>query len=211
MTRPFDRNALLPQRGEVNWEAGEFWVQNPFMMTRSGFNLSAYERNKLYLNVDGERFLDASFASGADMDSDSRAVVAADFNRDGAPDLLVSNAGGGSLRLLLNRFPDANRRATLRLVGVESNRQGIGARVIAQAGERCLVRDLFPANGCLGQSPAELNLGLGAADKIDLLTIRWPTGQEQVLRDLPVGGMITITEGSSEPEFTAWAKSHAGE
>ena len=86
MTRPLDRNASLPPLGDIDSEGGEFWVTNPFEMPVNGMNLSAYERNKLFLNVDGIRFVDASFASQTDIDSYSRGVVATDFNRDGRVD-----------------------------------------------------------------------------------------------------------------------------
>ena len=54
---------MHPQLGEIDKEAGELWVGNPFQLVNQGDNLSAYERNRLYLNVDGQRFIDASFAS----------------------------------------------------------------------------------------------------------------------------------------------------
>ena len=116
MTRPLDRNARLPEIGEVDREAGEFWVENPFLMPGSGMNLSAFERNRLFLNVDGSSYIEASFAAQADIESDSRSVVAADFDRDGAEDLLVGSVGGGPLRLFLNRF-DRAARVRLELVG----------------------------------------------------------------------------------------------
>ena len=94
MTQPQDRYANIAPRGELDAEAGEFWVNNPFLITSSGHNLSAFEPNRTFINLGDLRFYDASFASGADIDSDSRSVVAADFDRDGAPDLLVSSAGG---------------------------------------------------------------------------------------------------------------------
>ena len=184
--------------GALDEGAGEFWVENPFEITANGFNLSAYERNRTFLNIDGTRFLDASFASQADIDADSRSVIAADFDRDGAQDLLVVSAGGGPVRLFWNRLPTANTRVRIDLVGVESNRTGIGARVVAQIGERRIVRDLFPANGGFGQSPPEMVLGLGEAERIDRLTIRWPSGNVQELTDLPVDRVLRITEGRDE-------------
>ncbi|MCH2123473.1 MAG: CRTAC1 family protein [Pirellulaceae bacterium] len=202
MTQPLDRNREFAVLGEIDEEAGEFWVDNPFMFQSLNENLSAYERNRLFLNVDGKTFLDASYASVTDIDSDSRAVMAADFDRDGAPDLLVGSVGGGPLRLFLNRFPRDLHRLTIELVGVQSNRSGIGARVTAQCGGRQIVRDVFAANGFQGQSPAVVELGVDAAERIDRLTIRWPNNQTQVLTDLPVDGHIQITEGHADFEFT---------
>ena len=196
MSQPLDRTCNLPQLGEVDEEAGEFWVENPFAMVRNGDNLSAYERNKVYLSVSGESFLDVSVASGADLDADSRAVIAADFTGDNAPDLLIGSVGGGSLRLFRNVYPQRNR-VRIELVGVESNRSAIGTRIIAQCGERKIVRDLFAVNGFMGQGPGEMLLGIGDAEQIDQLTVRWPTGKTQVFVDVPAGSPVTIREGES--------------
>ena len=200
MSQPLDRNSSLPELGAVDREAGEFWVENPFRMPRLGHNLSAYERNRVFLNRGShdrgsKKFLDASFASQADLDSDSRSVVAADFDRDGRVDLLVGSSGGGPLRLLRNTVATANHSIHVSLVGRQSNRPAIGSRLEFQCGDRRLVRDLFAPNGCLGQGPAELTVGVGAAATIDRLTVRWPSGGTDEYRDLPVDCRITIQEG----------------
>ncbi|MEZ6061887.1 MAG: ASPIC/UnbV domain-containing protein [Planctomycetaceae bacterium] len=197
MSQPLDRTCKIEPLGKIDEAAGEFWT-HPFAMPQQGDNLSAYETNSLFLNVDGSRFLDASFASKANIDSDSRSVMVADFNADRAPDLLVGSVGGGPLRLFLNRFPAANHRVEFRLRGVKSNHRGIGSRAIVEAGGRTIVRDLFSPNGFMGQSPASLNVGVGTAERIDTLTIRWPTGEKQVFRDLPVDCTIEIVEESDE-------------
>lgn len=204
MSQPLDRNARVPELGEVDREGGEFWVENPFEIPSNGHNLSAYERNRVFLNLDGRDFIDASFATGADIDSDSRSVVAADFDRDGRQDLLVASVGGGPLRLFLNRFDHGGSSAWIDLVGTASNRKAIGARVTAVAGGRTIVRDLFTPNGHAGQGPPELWLGLGDAKKIDRLEVRWPTGEIQRFEDLPVGRKITLTEGSDAVVASGW-------
>ncbi len=209
MSQPLDRGAALPALGAVNRDAGEFWVSNPFQLAPEGKNFSAYERNRVYLNLGGKSFLDASFASRADIDSDSRSVIAADFDGDGAPDLLVGSVGGGPLRLFRNQFPRTLHRVRLDLVGTRSNRAGIGARVVAHCGGRQIVRDLFPANGFMGSGPAEMILGVGEAKQIDRLTIRWPDGTVQELKHLPVDRRITVTEGRPDiqvSEFPAPAR-----
>jgi len=195
VAQPLNRNCWLPQLGEIDHEAGEFWVENPFVMQQRGMNLSAFERNRLYLNRRGVDFIDASFAGAVDLDADSRSVIAADFDRDGANDLLVGSAGGGPLRLFLNRFQHRGRSVLLNLVGVESNRAGIGARVIVECASNKIVRDAFPANGFMGQGPAELLIGVGTAETIDKLSVRWPTGETQGFANLPVDAAISITEG----------------
>lgn len=182
--------------GEIDEAAGEFWT-HPFDMPRQGDNLSAYERNRLFLNAGDDGFLDASFASGADLDSDSRSAMVADFNGDLAPDLLVGSAGGGPLRLFLNNTQDAHRVA-IRLRGRSSNREGIGARVTIETADRRMIRDLFSANGFMGQSPPRLYVGLGPATVIERLTVDWPSGQRDTFTDVPGDVHVTVTEGAAE-------------
>ena len=190
---------MQPALGKVDEDAGEFWVENPFMMQSLGLDLSAYERNKLYLNVGAGDFLDASFASKADIDSDSRSVIAADFNRDGATDLLVGSVGGGPLRLFLNRLSQGSR-VLVKLQGKESNHSAIGSRVTLYCGDRMIMRDKFCENGFMGQGPGELLIGVGNAERIDRLIVRWPTGRIQEFQDLSVDSEITITEGADEAQ-----------
>ena len=193
MSQPHNRLSQLEAIGEIDEEAGEFWTKNPFQMPNERENLSSFERNRTFLNLDGNSFLDVSFASGADIDSDSRSVVAADFNCDGATDLLVGSVGGGSLRLFLNRFPKANS-SRIRLEGSGSNRAGIGARLTATVGGRKLIRDLFPQNGFMGQGPAEIILGLGDAKAIDRLEVRWPSGKIQIYKNLAANRYFLLKE-----------------
>jgi hypothetical protein len=210
VSQPLDRTCKIEPLGKIDSAAGEFWT-NTFEMPQNRDNLSAYETNCLFLNVDGKRFLDASFASQANIDSDSRSVMVGDFNGDLAPDLLVGSVGGGPLRLFLNKFHEGNHRVELRLKGVESNHNAIGARAVAEVGGQKIVRDLFPPNGFMGQGPAWLNIGVGTAVRIDKLTIRWPTGKQQVFENVPVDCVIQIVEGAEELKVLPLATSEQGD
>ncbi|MDA7980716.1 MAG: CRTAC1 family protein [Pirellulales bacterium] len=207
MTQPMNRNAKIPAIGDVAEEDGEFWVDNPFLMPEKGENLSAFERNRMYLNHGGETFVEASALSAADINSDSRGAMAADFDRDGRPDLLVSSIGGGPLRLFLNRFDDDNARVTIELRGTKTNALGIGARVMIECGDQKIFRDMFPANGFMGMEPTELVIGLGPVEKIDHMNIRWPSGEVSDFHDLPVNKRITVTEGETLPRVGPYAPS----
>lgn len=197
VSQPLDRTSQTEQLGEVDTEAGEFWVRSPFQMPQLGHNLSAFEANRLFINVDGGRFLDASFASQANIDSDSRSAIAADVDADGDVDLLVGSVGGGPLRMFLNQIATEHHRVRIELQGTVSNRAAIGARVVLQCGSKTITRDLFPANGFMGQSPAELMVGVGPAAAIDRLSVRWPSGELQELTELPVDRVIQIVEGKT--------------
>lgn len=194
MSQPLDRSQSHEVLGKLDVAAGELWVDNPFHLPALGENLSAYEQNRVFLNSKGTSFVDASFASGANLESDSRSVIAADFNNDGAQDLLVGSVGGGSIRLFLNRIPQGNA-IQLTLLQRGGKAAAIGARVTASVGDQKVVRDLFSANGCLGQQPAQMRIGLGDADKADSITIRWPDGQIQQLGSVLAGSRVIVVKG----------------
>ena len=192
MSQPLDRTCQLPELGKVDREAGEFWYENPFQIAANGENLSAFERNCLFMNINGNSFIDGSFASGADIDSDSRSVIATDMNADGAIDLLVGSVGGGPVRLFLNQMPQ-QKRLRVTLTGRTANREGIGTRIVATADGRKIVRDLFPANGFMGQAPARMDLGVGDASSVDL-AVRWPDGRTQFLKSVDPETPLKLVE-----------------
>ena len=194
MTQPFNRLSVIEPQGVLDVEAGELWVSNPWELMSEGVNLSAYERNRLFFNYEGREFIDLSYQSGADIDSDSRSAIAADFDRDGDLDLLVASGGGGPLRLFMNQIPSDGKSVRVLLEGTKSNRQGVGTRLQIEVGSRRIVRDVFPANGLMGQHPTETVIGVGAVNEIDRLLVHWPSGHTQTFQNVPVGGILQIRE-----------------
>ncbi len=159
-----------------------------------GYNLSNHERQRFFLNYQGKGFFDLSFLSGADAEADGRAVVAADFRNTGQLDLVVRKAGGGPLSIYENQLPSRNYlQVTLR--GRASNRLGIGSRLLAEVGGQTMVREMYPINSYYSQAPSRVHFGLADAKKIDRLTVRWPSGQVQVLSDVAVNRHIVVEEG----------------
>lgn len=198
MSQPCNRNGEVLPPGEVDASLGEFWVNNPWQIAAAGHNLSAFERDRTYLNLGGGRFVEVSHLSGADSDGDSRSAVAADFRGTGQLDLVVRQAGGWPLLLYENRLPKRNH-LTVTLRGRASNRQGIGARLTAEVGSRSLVREVFGACGFRSQAPNVAHFGLGDAAGVDKLTVRWPSGKVQVLTGVGGGRHVVIDEGGDGP------------
>lgn len=196
MSQPCERNCEVNQPGEVDEELNEFWVGNPFDIYMSQ-NLSSFERNRLFLNTGAGQFVDVSYSAGIDSDSDGRSSVPLDIDNDGMLDLILRQAGGGPLVVLKNRFP-GNGYVMVTLRGTKSNRQGIGARLVATVGTKRIVREVYPVNTYRSQRPLAAHFGLGTADKIEELTIRWPSGTQQTLRNITAGQHIRVTEGSDE-------------
>jgi len=187
--------AICPAPVKPDERLKDWWVDNPWKIAAAGKSLSGYERNRVYLNGGHGAFFEISgLTGGADSDGDGRAVVPCDVTGDGLEDLIIRQAGGGVLLVFENRFPAAHwLQVSLR--GEKSNRQGIGARLIAETGGHKLTRELFPHNTFYSQAPAHVHFGLGTAATVDKLTIRWPSGTVQELRNVPANRRITIHEG----------------
>jgi hypothetical protein len=198
VAQPMKRDLVVPPPGDVDSSVGEFWIGNPWQFHDAKKNLSAYERNRVFLNHGGKRFFEISHLSGADSDGDARSTAVGDLNGDGMPEIFVRQVGGGSVKLYENRFP-RQHFLQVSLRGTTSNSLGIGSRLVAEIGERRVVRELYPSNTFVAQNPCHVNLGLGEATSVDRLVIRWPSGLEQVLRDVAADRHIEVTEGESEP------------
>jgi len=198
VAQPCNTNCNLPQPGKIDDELNEFWVGDPWMIFRK-HNLSAFERNRMFLNASDRRFLDISFVSGTDNDGDARASLAADLNHDGMLELIVRSAGGAPLLIYENEFSSRNY-LKISLRGTKSNRLGIGGRVTVTIDGQPIVRECFPVNTYLSQAPTVLHFGAGNAEKVDRIVIAWPSGRKQELLSLPVNRHVVVTEGSSEVE-----------
>jgi hypothetical protein len=85
----------------------------------------------------------------------------------------------------------------VRLVGTDSNRDGIGARLRARAGGLVHLRDKIASSGFLSQTNEEVHFGLGAASRVAELRITWPSGTVDVWLDVPANQHLTLVEGSS--------------
>jgi len=190
---------MVPPPDELDPSLNEFWVSNPWQIAAHGHNLSCFERNRVFLNAAGRDFLEVSHLTGADSDGDGRSVVAADFRNVGMMDLLVRQVGGGPLLLFENRLP-AKNYLKVSLRGRTSNRLGVGARLTAEVRGQPLVREMYPTNGFMSQGPNVVHFGLGDAAGVESLTIRWPSGKVQVLKDLAGGRHVVVDEGKDGRE-----------
>jgi hypothetical protein len=198
VSQPCDRGCTIPTPGRLDKSLGEFWVENPWEIVKHGHNLSAFERKRTWLNIRGSNFIDLSFLTGTDNDGDGRCVVAGDFRNNGRQDLLVRQAGGGPLLLYENNFPQRHYlKVSLR--GRQSNRLGVGARLKAVVNGQQRVREMFPINSYRSQMPNRVHFGLGNAERVERLEIRWPSGKTQVLTDLKADTHIVVDEDKEGP------------
>jgi hypothetical protein len=153
------------------------------------------EEAVLLLNDHGRRFVDVSHLLGRDFQDEfvGRGSAVGDYDNDGDMDVLVLNLGGRA-RLLRNDGGNRRHWVMLRLVGMKSNRDAVGARVRVTAGGRTQTRVRVSTSGYLSQSDPRLHFGLGDATRIELIEIRWPGGAVQVLEGERPNRVITVVE-----------------
>ena len=168
-------------------------------LIRESGSWSGHERNVLLRN-EGGTFSDISGTAGLDLDQDGRAFVVSDYDHDGDPDIIVKSRTGPQLRLLRNQAKSRNSSISFRLLGVDSNRDAIGARLTVQTENRKQTKMLLGGSGFLSQHSKQLLFGLGEDEEVQRVTIQWPNGNLQTLESLPANHHIVVEEMNPDIE-----------
>ena len=119
-------------------------------------------------------------------------------------DLLIADLDGPP-QLLRNDCGNANNSVLIKLVGVKSNRSGIGARVTVVSGDLSQIDEIRSGDSYISQSDLRLHFGLEKRTKIDSIQVRWPSGVVDKISATGVNRIITIKEGQGkidEKEFS---------
>jgi len=162
--------------------------------------------DRMFRNAEGRTFQDVTTAAGAGHLQKGGAVSFGDVDGDGDQDVYVVKGGeypgdGFLDALFLNPGTD-NHWATLRLVGVRSNRSAIGARLTARLrtadGPRA-VEALVGSGGSFGASTLQQELGLGHATAIEAVVVRWPAGRTETFTDVKLDAVTVLREGAGRP------------
>ncbi len=157
-------------------------------------NSSYKQANSLFENRGG-RLVEVSAEAGPGfaLRRVSRGTSFADYDSDGDIDLFVLNLNGPPA-LLRNDGGHGNHYLLVCAVGTASNRDGIGARVIVRAGGQSQHAEVQSGGSYLSHSDLRLHFGLGRAERVDRLEVRWPSGAVQVLSDLAADQVLTVVE-----------------
>ena len=151
--------------------------------------------NLLFRNKGNFRFDDVSSRAGAGFlrPAAHRGAAFGDLNNDGRIDIVVSVLNG-SPQLLMNRSRNNNHWIILNLVGVRSNRDGIGTRVKVSTSDGDQYNEATTAVGYNSSSDKRVHFGLGTAAFIDKIELTWPSGIKQILTNIKADQVLTVTE-----------------
>ena len=165
-----------------------------------GFSISGYEKDRLFRNDQGA-FQEIASQAGVAHPGDGRGIALADFDADGDVDLFITNCGQTAV-LYRNDIGNQKRWLQVQLIGTRSNRDAIGARISVTAGGLRQIREIDGGNGFSSESSRVAHFGLAAADKVDHLEIRWPSGVRQAFNQIKTNQKLTITEPVSDGKAT---------
>jgi hypothetical protein len=162
-----------------------------------GKRLSAgFRQHKvLYWNQHNGKFKDISLEAGPGIMTpfNSHGAAAADFDNDGAVEILVNNSHDAPS--LLKNYGTHENWILLKLIGTKSNRDAIGARVMLYADGHQQLQEVRSGGGYISQSDFRLHFGLGKATRVDRLELHWPSGLVEKLENVQGNQIATIKEG----------------
>jgi len=163
-----------------------------------GFSFSGYERNSLFLSLQGESFKDISGVSGLDSLQDGRAVTLADFDNDGDHDVFVTNIQGEGHLLFRNNIGQDNSFLRVSLEGTSSGKDAFGAMVRVKTSLGIQTGIKSGGSGFLAHHDPRLLFDLGEVSQVESIEITWPSGKLQRLGPVRAGLSIRVVEGVDE-------------
>lgn len=160
--------------------------------------------NKMYRNVNGERFEDVTYSGGFGHIQKGHAIGFGDMDMDGDQDIYAVMGGaveGDVFRNLLFENPTDNKNSWINIVleGKRSNRSAIGAKIIITIEENQKERRIYntvDSGASFGGNSLMAEIGLGKAQIIKKLEIKWPhhTKPVSIFEGVGVNQTIKIVE-----------------
>jgi tetratricopeptide (TPR) repeat protein len=168
---------------------------------------------RLLRNLGPDSWKDVTADTGLDKIQlkEPRAIIAGDYDNDGAVDLLITQNHGPAV-LLHNEGSNKNNSLRLALKGLNDNKSAIGTKIeVFSAGLRQKF-EVYGSSGYLGQNSPYMTIGLGQAKEADVVRMLWPTGVLQDEIEVAANKMQNFLEidrrGSSCPTLFVWDGQH---
>ena len=153
------------------------------------------QKDLLYENLGNGRFKDVSATSGPafQMERVGRGLAVADYDNDGDLDIAIANQGQAPV-LLENRSGSGNNWITIKALGKADNHFGMGAKVLIEAGGKQQTGEINNVGSYASAHDVRLSFGLGKVKTITQITVQWPNGTKQVLKDIAANQFLTIEQ-----------------
>ena len=151
--------------------------------------------NRVFRNTGKLKFDDVSSGAGASFQASAphRGAAFGDLNNDGKIDVVV-NVLNGPPEIWMNRSESHNHWIMLKLVGVKSNRDGLGTKVKITTSQGSQYNETTTAVGYNSASDKRVHFGVGPASTVDSIELTWPSGIKQVMKNVKVDQVLTVTE-----------------
>jgi len=151
--------------------------------------------NRVFRNQGGLKFDDVSSKAGASFQvaAAHRGAAFGDLNNDGKIDVVVTVLNGPP-EIWMNRSETPNHWLMLKLVGVKSNRDGLGTKVKITTSQASQYNAATTTVGYDSASDKRVHFGLGPAAVVDSIELTWPSGIQQVLKNVKADQILTVTE-----------------
>ena len=168
---------------------------------------------RLFRNLGPDGWKDVTADVGLDKIQlkEPRAIIAGDYDNDGAVDLLITQNHGPAV-LLRNEGGNKNNSLRLALKGLNDNKSAIGTKVEVFSDGLRQKFEVYGSSGYLGRNSPYLTIGLGQAKQADVVRLLWPTGVLQDEVEVAANKLQHIQEldrrGSSCPTLFAWDGTH---
>ncbi len=161
----------------------------------SANRFSIEQPNTVFRNLGGMKF--AAFTAEAGLTSvrpsRHRGSAVGDLNGDGRMDVVVS-AIKAPAEIWINESPGTNHWLEIKLQGVKSNRDGIGARIKVTTKSGVQYNQMSTAAGYASSSAGPVHFGLGQDTSAEVVEIRWPSGTMTTLKNVAGDRALTVRE-----------------
>ncbi|HEY8669832.1 MAG TPA: CRTAC1 family protein, partial [Terriglobales bacterium] len=149
---------------------------------------------QLFRNKGDGTFEDASGILAGIPNASWRGAAFGDLNNDGNVDVVVLNMDGPPV-LLLNQGGHHNHRVLFNLIGTTSNRMAVGAKITVTAGKLVQTAEVRAGGSYLSNNDPRVHFGLAAETSMNEVAIRWPSGKQEILKNVASDFIYTIVEG----------------
>jgi len=175
--------------GAINRQADQLAEGDP---------LALRQPDQLFRGLGGGLFAEVEAPAGDLPPAVGRGAGVGDVDNDGDPDLVVTG-NSGAVRLLLNQGAAGAHWVGLRVVDGPGGSDSLGAWVGVRTARESRWRRVRTAGSYASASDPRVLVGLGVETAIDGVEVRWPSGETELFRGVPIDRYSTLARGRGEP------------